>query len=421
MIKILKIFLVILIFVVPITWISNFPGEVRILWKDYFIETNVIGLVIFILTFTLIIISSYIIYSKIKSIPKSFLLKKKERYSLLGNKALTNLTTALALEDRVEIDQNARKIKKFYGNSILPGFLLTQSALINNDFGKAKKYLKLLQREPDGKLIALRGLIKIAIKENKIEDAKIYLKQARMIEPNNLWILDKLSILLAKSEKWQEAAKILENRGVKNSDMQNNRAVFLMKSGASPSDVWNISNNIIPVALNAIEFHLKNNDENKAFGIIKKSWKKLQYVKMIELFMTNDVDDVKTALRRFKLVLKALKSNLSSDETKFGMAIAAFHSSLWAETKKYLDKISRQNWDPRIIELWNKLSKKTKRIKIPDFPDNIISPPSWVCNNCGHKTDEWKASCEECKEVGKIFWSKSISSKSESKFLDNLF
>ena len=421
MIKILKFFLVILIFVLPITWISNFPGEVRILWKNYFIETNVISLAIFILIFTLIIISSYIFYTKIKNIPKSFLSKKKERYSLLGNKALTNLTKALALEDRTEIDQNARKIKKFYGNTILPGFLLTQSALINNDFERAKKYLKLLQREPEGKLIALRGLIKIAIKENKKEDAKIYLKQAKTIEPNNLWILDKLSILLAKSEKWQEAAKILENRGIKDSDMQNNRAVFLMKSGASPSDVWNVSDNIIPAALNAIEFHLNNDDENKAFEIIKKSWKKLQYVKMIELFMTKDVDDVKIALRRFKLVLKALKSNLSSDETKFGMAIAAFHSSLWGETKKYLDKISKKNWDSRIIELWNDLSKNTKRIKIPDFPDDLASAPRWVCNNCGHETDEWKASCEECKEVGKIFWSKSISPKSESKFLDSLF
>ena len=78
MIKILKFFLVILIFVLPITWISNFPGEVRILWKNYFIETNVISLAIFILIFTLIIISSYIFYTKIKNIPKSFSSKKKK-------------------------------------------------------------------------------------------------------------------------------------------------------------------------------------------------------------------------------------------------------------------------------------------------------------------------------------------------------
>ena len=53
MIKILKFFIYICIIVIPVVWLSNYPGEVNILWKNYLIETNALGLVAVILYYLL--------------------------------------------------------------------------------------------------------------------------------------------------------------------------------------------------------------------------------------------------------------------------------------------------------------------------------------------------------------------------------
>ncbi len=129
---------------------------------------------------------------------------------------------------------------------------------------------------------------------------------------------------------------------------------------------------------------------------------------MIDVFMDTNNNSEKGYLRRFKLVLKALKPSLEYDETKLAMAIASFKVSLWAETKKYLELINEDKWDKRIINLWKLLSIETKKLKIPDFPKQIINEPSWKCTACGNETEEWSICCKNCGDIGKIIWPKSI-------------
>ena len=62
MFKILKFFIYICIIVIPVVWLSNYPGEVNILWKNYLIETNVLGLLAVILVLFAVIILLYRIY-----------------------------------------------------------------------------------------------------------------------------------------------------------------------------------------------------------------------------------------------------------------------------------------------------------------------------------------------------------------------
>ena len=179
-----------------------------------------------------------------------------------------------------------------------------------------------------------------------------------------------------------------------------------------------ISSDIIPVAIKAIEYYLELNDEKAAFLILKKSWKNLQYTKMIDIFMNKNNTSNKISLRRFKLVFKALKSAIEYDETKLAMAVASFNTSLWAETKKYLELIKKDKWDKRVIDLWKLLSLETKKIEIPDFPEKIKDEPKWKCSNCGYETFEWNISCDNCDDIGKIVWPKSRIQYEKKSFIE---
>lgn len=407
MIKATKYFLLILLFVIPISWLSNYPGEVRILWNGYFIETTVVAILLIVVILVIIILSMYIFFSKISDIPNKYRNYKKEKNFLLGNKALTNLTKSIVDGNRNELEINARKIKKYFNNSIFSAYFIAQNSISDSDFIKARKYLNLLLKTSEGKFIALKGLSIVSMREKKNDEALNYLKQAKKIQPNNLWVSDNLSLLLAKKEKWEEAAFVLSE--IKNDlRLQNNRASFLIQSGKSPIEALKISSEIIPVAVKAIEHYLNLDNEKYAYSILKKTWRNLQYVKMIDVFMDTNNNSEKGYLRRFKLVLKALKPSLEYDETKLAMAIASFKVSLWAETKKYLELINEDKWDKRIINLWKLLSIETKKLKIPDFPKQIINEPSWKCTACGNQTEEWSISCKNCGDIGKIIWPKSI-------------
>ena len=66
-------------------------------------------------------------------------------------------------------------------------------------------------------------------------------------------------------------------------------------------------------------------------------------------------------------MLKSLKKfSYSSDETKFALAQSAYEAKIWGESQKYLDEISRDNWDERVINLYENISKKSEKISLPN-------------------------------------------------------
>ena len=92
MIKILKFFIYVCIIVIPVVWLSNYPGEVNILWKNYLIETNALGLVAVISILFAVIILFYRIYFYIKNFPRQFVLKKKEKNLALAQNTLSKIS-----------------------------------------------------------------------------------------------------------------------------------------------------------------------------------------------------------------------------------------------------------------------------------------------------------------------------------------
>ena len=104
MFKIIKFFLTVLLILVPIIWLSNYPGQVKILWKNYFIETSMFFIVILLALFLCLIIVLTLAYKKITLIPKEFKATKNQKLLSQSNKVLTDLTNSIAINDIKKID-----------------------------------------------------------------------------------------------------------------------------------------------------------------------------------------------------------------------------------------------------------------------------------------------------------------------------
>lgn len=80
MIKIIKVLLIFLIILVPITWLSDHPGEVRILWRDYFIETSMLIIILILMSLSIVLTLIIFSYRKFINFPKEY--KKKSELKI---------------------------------------------------------------------------------------------------------------------------------------------------------------------------------------------------------------------------------------------------------------------------------------------------------------------------------------------------
>ncbi|MBD74239.1 MAG: hypothetical protein CMM96_01935 [Rickettsiales bacterium] len=417
MTTIVKFFIYLLIFTVPIVWFSNHPGQVSIIWRGYLIELSFFILVIFL--FLIIFATTMLskIFLSIKSFPRQFTLRQKEKNLNLTRETLENITFSWINNDSKGMDIQARKIKRYTGDNIFSTMLLFQIALKSGEYDKAKKYLEILEKNRKTKFIAFKCKAMVLIKQNRRLEAKNYLEKAFAINPRDPWVCDNISVLLARTEKWLEAAKTLEN--VNNSfQLSSKRVGYLLKSGADPVLTYKISSDSIPVVLNVINFYLKQNNEEKVFEILKKTWRKLKFFGFVEAIFDETKFDIKLALKRFKLVNKALKSDLASDETKIAMAYASLRAKLWEKSRGFLVSIKKNNIDKRVINIWTELSNNSDRIKVPSFNNTTMESPYWYCQSCNLKFKAWEIICKECDGVGTVVWSKSLT-QSESRDLIN--
>ena len=150
-----------------IVWFSDNPGEVEIIWKDYFIQTNIIGIILFLFFFITIIFIIYISFRSIKQIPQSLKIKKNEKYLKLANNSLDDIVDGILFGDSKNIEKNSRLLKKYLNNEVFSTFMLFNSALVENNFYQSQKYLNVLESLPKASYISKRGKVILYFKKKK--------------------------------------------------------------------------------------------------------------------------------------------------------------------------------------------------------------------------------------------------------------
>ena len=409
MIKALKLFFIFVITSSLIVWLYNNSGKVEIISNNYLIQTDIFGLSLAIFSLFLLIFSVLLFFRIFKGIPKDFKFKRRGKYLKLANDSLDNIAEAILLGDPIILEKNSRKLKKYLNNDFFSSFMLFNSALISGDLEESKKYLKILESIPKADYIAKRAKIIFLFKNNKILDAKNFLLDLCKEYPKDIWFHDKLSRIYALEKNWKEAHGLISRLQSLPSEKKNYFANLKILCGEAPLEAFQLSESSIEVVKETMKYYLDKNELKKAINVVNKTWMKLLCIEIIELFMDYKVQSEKELLQRYKLILKNLKKNINekSNETKLALAYASFKASIWGESQNFLDQIDKNEWDERVINLYRKISEKTKKAILPIAKINLIEKPVWKCTSCEFQTARWQLVCKNCSSLDTIVWSKS--------------
>ncbi len=409
LIKTFKFFLLLLIFSTLVVWLSNNPGTVDILWKNYLFETNLLGLVFIFFLLILLILTLIYIFSSLRNIPRNFKSRKNEKYLKLADQSLDNIAEALLLGDSISIEKNSRMIKKYLNNDLFSSFMLFNSSLIKNDLEESLKYLRILESIPRAKYIAQRGKVIVMLKKNENNKAKEILMELCEEYPEDSWFHDKLSRMYALEDNWKLAHDSIDRLKNIPNELKVNLADLKVLSGGSVIEAYYITSNSIPVVKETIKFYIDQSNLKKASDVINKTWKKLLCIELVEIFMQYRVGDDKETLKRYKLILKVLKkfTEEESNETKLSLAFASFKANIWGEAQNFLDLIKKNERDERVIDLYKRILEKIQKVQPSDLEDDVLPKPKWKCLLCNHQKNEWQLNCINCGSVGNIIWPKS--------------
>ncbi len=409
MIKVLKLFLILIFTSSIVVWLSENPGKVEIFWENYFFETNLLGLVFIFFFGTSIILILIYTFSSIKNIPKNFRIKRNEKYLQLANSSLDNIAGALLTGDSNSIEKNSRMLKKYLKNDFFTAFMLFNSSLIKNDINESLKYLRVLESIPKAEYVAERGRIVLFLKNKNQKEAKNALLNLCKKYPDDIWFHDKLSRIYALEKNWKLAHDTINNLKKIPDQLKINLANLKILIGAEALDAYKLSNRSVPVVNETIKFYIDQNNLKKAIGVLGKTWSQLLCFELIKTFMQYKSQGDKEALKRYKLVVKALKKyvNEKSNETKLSLAFASFEAKIWGEAQNYLEQIRKTERDDRVIKLYKKISEQTKEQKSLSDQEIIIPEPKWKCSSCNSEKQEWHLTCDNCSAFGQIIWSKS--------------
>ena len=302
-IKTFRFFLTIILFSSLVVWLSNNPGKVEILWKNYLLETNLLGIVsvfFFLILFVLLLIN---IFSSLRNITKNFESRKNKRYLKLADESLDNIAEGLLLGDSTSIEKNSRMIKKYLNNDLFSSFMLFNSSLIRNDLEESLKYLRVLESIPRAKYIAQRGKVIVMLKKNENTKAKETLIEFCKQYPNDHWFHDKLSRMYALEDNWKLAHDSINNLKNISNILKVNLANLKILSGGSQLEAYYLSSNSVLVVKETVKFYINQSNLKKASEVINKTWRKLLCIELIETFMQYRVKDDKEILKRYKLVI----------------------------------------------------------------------------------------------------------------------
>ena len=418
MIRLIKLLVVTTILSYLAVWLSNRPGKVEIIWQEYLIQTNVIGIFFLFVISILTVLFIYFFFSKVKNIPKDISYVRKEKKIILTNQALDDVALGLFVGDNELVEKNSRKLKKYLNNHLFSTFMLFNSSLNSENLIEAKKYLNVLKNIPKADYLSKRGEIVVALKEDDFDYALNALIKFKKNYENDVWISDKLSMIYVQRKEWKMALNALEKLNLKdNSKLKNLKAILYTFLNKDIEGSLKISDKPFYVLNEAIKKFLENQNIKGALSLIEKSWPNLQCFKLIDTFLKHENKGISDSLKRHKFLSKVLrKSKNSSHETNFALAFSAFEAKIWGESKKYLDLIPKSNWDKRVTELYKEISKQSPKINLPSIPNQIIDEPYWVCESCHSKVYDWQLVCKNCNNVNSLVWSKSKKIKETKPF-----
>ena len=340
MLRILAFFLAILAAALGFSWLQDHPGSVTVDWQGQIGQTSVtVFIVLEILLVVLVVALVWLVRAFFKTphrISRFFRIRRRDN----GYGALSAGIIAAGAGDALLARRMAKRSEKLLASRKEPlvRFLDAQTAMIEGDHDRARSAFEAMEKDPETRLLALRGLFLEAERLGDDAAARGYAERAVRIAPHVPWaggaILESKSI----AGDFDGALEILEAqktaRLVDRKESTRLRAVLLTAkamaiaerdpNGAKTAAVeaQKLAPDLTPAAVVAARALFRLGDLKRGSKVLEKAWTEEPHPDVAAAYVeARPGDSVTDRLKRARILQDLRPNHVES-------SIAVAHAAL---------------------------------------------------------------------------------------------
>ena len=349
MLRILAFFLIVLAAAIGFSWLADNPGTVTFVWQGQEVVTSIMVFLIALLALLVVVVLLVGLVRAFFRTPGAIGSWWSGRRRDRGYGALSTGIIAAGAGDAILARRMTKRSEKLIDARKEPliRFLDAQTAMIEGDHARARAAFEQMERDPDTRLLALRGLFLEAERVGDEAAARHYAERAVRIAPHVPWAGGAVLESKSLAGDWDGALEILEaqknTRLIDRDESKRLRAVLLTAkamtlAGRDPSaaksagiEAHKLAPDLVPAALVAAQTLFRLGDLRRGAKILEASWVRSPHPDIADAYThARAGDSTEDRLRRARK-LHGLKPG--NAEAEMCLARAALDAGLLGEAR----------------------------------------------------------------------------------------
>lgn len=409
-------------------WLGNNAGSIQIDWIGYRITTSVavfIGAVVlfyFIFHYLLAkpislikeeIVSIFRSDARAERIAKAKVAKEMDRYILLGKGI-----TALMAGDIATAEKLKRQIeKKFVGEPGKTMVFEAQLAEAKNDTAEALHLYSELAKEPETKLLGLRGKIRLFRLSGNVKQA-LDICSVLLNEKNPpLWVISESFELQLQERRWVDAVNTLEKARKQDifdkATFKHLKACVLLEQSTYEEDpelkeklvrdAENTDGTLAQAVLLTAKYNAQKGQLRKARSQLMDLWKKSPNWAVYEAYVS--LTPEATPIDTVKNVEELIRENPSAVLNDLILADSSIKAQLWGQAKTSLEKyLQSEPFSKKALTMMAEVAERSKdEAMASEYKDRAAQAEDeapYRCSVCLTEFNDWHVVCPVCHTLG---------------------
>lgn len=418
-------FIKLAVLVAVAVWLANNPGQVAFEWLGYRVETSMALLVLALAVLVVIGALLYRFWRGLVRAPKAIRENLGERRRAKGHQALTQGLVAVYAGDARGAERWSRKASELLEPQPILQILAAQAAQLGGDEAAARRHFNAMLQAEETRLLGLRGLTLLALREGDEASARGYLERARALQPDAAWVLGNLFDLSEKSGDLPTAEAVLvesHRQGVlPKSEAERKRAVVIYERAeaalvagdretaeAKARAAAKLQPELIAATLLEARLLADRDRSRKAAGLLEEAWRRWPHPEIAEAWLALESDA--SPLDRVKRVARLVQGREDHRESRLLQARAALDAQLWGEARRHVAPLLEDSPpERRVCRLMAEIeegehgdaaaARDWLRRAAAAAPD-----PAWLCSKCGAISPSWTPHCGACDSFDSLSW-----------------
>ena len=409
---------------VSAVWVAEQPGDVRLTWQGYLLESSISIFFVFVLVCAVLLTITYQFLSFIFRSPRKIRAIRRERAREKGYLSLNRGMVAVAAGDVKAAKRAVRAVETLRIESPLRLLLAAQAAQLDGDEITAGESFRAMLADPESEFLGLRGLLVQALRKGDKVTALTLARRAFEVNPRAEWVLTNLIDLETIAGNWpgaeQSVVAAQKARSIRPENARRRRALLLYQRAQQALDGADVKTardlalravglrtDFMPAVVLAAKLLAKLGRLKRAEKLIIRAWKAAPHPDLADTLV--QISKPSTPLGRIKVLKPLLSVRPSDSEGHLALASASLDASLWGAAREHLGQAAQGIADQRLCRLMARLEEGANNDEDAAREwlakaSNAAGEPVWQCRLCGEGVKKWLIQCPSCEAVDTLEW-----------------